>query len=132
MNQKTEVKDLIGKTLTNVEQIKVYEIIFTTDKGERYKLYHEQDCCEKVEIEDVVGKLSNLVGVPILVAEESTSQKMPDDILEKYKAHANNKFYEFTWTFYKFATIKGYVDIRWYGLSNGYYSESVDFVLIKD
>jgi hypothetical protein len=73
-----------------------------------------------VTVEDIVGDLADLVGDPILVAEEATSDQNPDGVTKKYQD-------SFTWTFYKFATRKGYVDIRWYGESNGYYSERVDF-----
>jgi len=62
------------------------------------------------------------VGSPLTLAEESTSNTNPGD-------YTPSRYQEsFTWTFYRFATIKGYVDIRWLGESNGYYSESVGFV----
>lgn len=117
-----KLKDLIGKTLTKVEVLTDDdEIVFITNEGKRYKLYHKQECGESVTIEDIVGDLSDLVGEPILVADEVINQTNPDDETKEDKDW-------FTWTFYKFATRKGYVDIRWYGESNGYYSESVDFV----
>lgn len=116
-----ELKDLLGKTLTKVEQIGDDELVFITTEGKRYRLHHEQDCCEGVSIESVVGDLSDLVGDPLLIAEESTSGVHPEGYTEKEYEES------FTWTFYKFATRKGYVDVRWLGESNGYYSESVSF-----
>ena len=115
-----ELKDLLGKTLTSVENVNDKELVFATTDGKRYKLHHDQDCCESVTIESIAGDLADLVGEPLLVAEESTSDKNPEGVTKEYQD-------SFTWTFYKFATRKGYVDVRWYGESNGYYSESVDF-----
>jgi hypothetical protein len=107
---------MIGLTMVSVENLDDAELIFTADTGLKFVLYHEQDCCESVYIESIVGDLKDLVGFPILVAEESTS-KSPLNVDSEIST---------TWTFYKFATIKGYVDVRWQGQSTGFYSESVD------
>ena len=100
------------------------EIIFRTSDGDVYRMYHEQNCCESVYIDDIAGDLQDLVGSEILMAEEVEG--------ESPAGFEHNDYESYSWTFYKFATIKGYVDIRWYGSSNGYYSEGVDFCKIGD
>lgn len=114
--------ELLGHTLSGVENLNDAELVFTLENGDKYKLYHDQDCCESVTIDDICGDLSDLVGVPLLMAEEVSSDTKPDDVPEPEYSDDSE-----TWTFYKLATIKGYVTVRWYGSSNGYYSESVDF-----
>lgn len=116
----SELKDLKGKIMLSVVNYDDEKLVFTTTENKIYELYHSQDCCESVYIESIVGDLSDLVGEPLLLVEEVTSGENPEGFTEEYQE-------SFTWTFYKFATRKGYVDVRWYGESNGYYSESVDF-----
>lgn len=113
--------DLLGKTLTRVEQIDDDRIQFETEDGKSYALYC-QDCCESVTAEDISGDLADLIGTPILLAEEATSDVPPP---------GSERGESDTWTFYKLSTIKGSVDIRWHGTSNGYYSESVDFAEVR-
>ena len=111
---------LLGKVLKSVVN-HGDEVVFETVDGERYRMYHEQDCCESVTLEDVVGDLEDLVGSEILIAEEVDGETPVD---HKFDYEPDS----YTWTFYKFATRKGYVDLRWFGQSNGYYSESVSFI----
>lgn len=122
-SEPVEVNDLIGKILSSVEHSGEC-ITFTTQDNEVYEMYHEQDCCESVYIESLEGLLEDLVGSPILMAEEINN-------LDKEPVNSFDKEGSYTWTFYKFATEKGYVTIRWYGSSNGYYSESVSFRKMK-
>lgn len=115
-----DIEQLKGLTPISVHQDDE-TFVMITKEGE-FKFHHEQDCCENVYIESIVGDINDLIGNPILFAEESTNQTDdPPDYAES-----------FTWTFYKFATIKGYVDIRWLGESNGYYSESVNLAFIPN
>jgi hypothetical protein len=111
---------LVGKTLTGIK-VTDDEVYFTCESGEQYKSYHNQDCCEQVYIESVVGDINDLLGSPLVCAEEVSSGDLPP--LDSYEE-------SYTWTFYKLDTIRGGVTIRFYGTSNGYYSESVDFIQI--
>lgn len=82
---------------------------------------HDQCCCEDVWIEDICGDIEDLIKSPILLATKSTND-MSDKI-------GNDGPDSMLWTFYKIATIKGYVNMRWVGISNGYYSEEVQTTL---
>jgi hypothetical protein len=118
-----DISVLLGRTLTAVNVADDKETItICVNDGCEYRMFHDQDCCERVSVEDVVGDLDDLIGAPILRAEERTDSEC--GAVDKYDD-------SYTWTFYELATIKGSVMIRWYGSSNGYYSESVDFRLME-
>lgn len=120
-----QFKDLKGKTIEKIiGDIGDECVEFFLTNDERYRLIYHQDCCADCSIEDICGDLDDLIGSPILLSEEIESnneQKKDND--ESY-----------TWVFYKLATIKGSVTIRWYGSSNGYYSEMATFekLITKD
>jgi hypothetical protein len=118
------IEAMIGKVMSNVEvhssavDRREDELVFTAKDGTVFTFYHAQDCCESVSIEDVCGDLRDLIGSPLIVAEEASNREGGRGGSE-------------TWTFYRFATSKGNVTVRWYGESNGYYSESVDMSIAE-
>lgn len=109
-------EDLKGRVLSKVE-VESDEIRFYLTDTHFVRMYHEQDCCENVYISDINGDVNDLVGTPLLLVEESSNNE-------------EIGWTSTTWTFYRFRTIKGDVDIRWNGSSNGYYSESVDIKIV--
>lgn len=115
-NRECDVNVLKGKTLTAINYNGSDEIQFVVSETESYLMYHSQSCCECVDVEDICGDLSDLVDSPILRSEEVSNMNEPECDAESY-----------TWTFYKFSTIRGSVTLRWLGTSNGYYGESVSF-----
>lgn len=124
------MKRILGKTLTGTDGMEKDSdmIVFHFSDGTNYQMSHDQDCCETVTVDDVVGDPDDLIGEPILLSEETTFDPgfTPKAVAEKENSES------FTWTFYRIGTIKGEVTIRWYGESNGYYSEEVSFGEIKN
>lgn len=109
-----EFSDLKGKLITDIivesaEDSDGGSIIFRSEEGD-FVLKHEQNCCEKVYLSEIVGDLTDFIGKQILDAEEAT-QKCDDN-------YTSN-----SWTFYKLRADYAYATIVFRGSSNGYYSE---------
>jgi len=130
-DERVNVSEFKGKTFVDIDVQGKDQINFKTADGEVYEMYHVSDCCESVYIEDIVGDIADLIGTPMLEAEEVVSKdENPPD---RFKADDDERDWypdgyrvdSYTWTFYKLGTIKGHVTLRWYGTSNGYYSERV-------
>lgn len=69
------ITELLGLTLTKVTVNDVKDkIYFETEEGRTFKMYHEQGCCEGVDIESIDGEIEHLVGHgPVTMAEEVSS-----------------------------------------------------------
>ena len=113
--KEVDISVLLGKTIKQIEVAQNLNrtndyIEFCCTDNTVYKMYHDQDCYE-----DISGELEHLLLSPILMAEAVVTT-------------GENGWGSFTATWYKLATVLGYVTIRWLGAYNGYYSEEVSFV----
>lgn len=94
-------------------------ILIKTDRA-TYKMFHSQDCCESVFLEEIHGDFEDLIGEIVISADESTSD------------YPEGPDYLNQWTFYTIRTNKATVTLRWLGSSNGYYSVDVSFERVSD
>jgi hypothetical protein len=121
---------LVGLTIASIDGMGKgsEEITITCEGGRRFRMWYEHDCCAGCNVEDVIGDVADLIGTPILLAEDVSNDTslVPPKGESEYAAESE------TWTFVKLATVKGYVTLRWYGASNGYYSEEPSFAEIDD
>ena len=108
-----KIPTILEKVFTLVYTLNEEVLVLENEDG-AFVFFHSQECCEHVYIADIVGDLSDLMNAPIKFYDESSSKEGDST----------------TWTFYKFGTQKGWVDVRWCGTSNGYYSEKVNIFYI--
>lgn len=128
----TDFNELVGKTIVSITGMQVgsEDVRVVCSDGTKYMMVpveRSYGCVTcRVTIEDVAGDVQDLIGNPILLAEEVSSDSTPPEPDPRDYMYCSN-----SWTFYKFATINGSVTLRWLGESNGHYSESVDFKLVS-
>lgn len=117
-----EAAELTGETLTYIDiDPENDEILLTTQSGRRIKFHHRQDCCESVRIVGTDGEWRSLIGKPLVEVKHDAVNA--DDEGSDGSA---------TRTTLTFRVDDATVISRWFGNSNGYYSERVDIEEITE
>ena len=119
MSKIEQVSDLVGHTIKEIRRTSD-ELIFILESGEACRFYHGQDCSEDVSIDDVVGDLDDLIGSPLLLAEEvaqGTSGR--DRHVGRLRQHLHMDVLQVCHQ-------QGICDRAMVWQSNGYYSERVN------
>ena len=111
-----------GKTIQEIRGCKKHsdEVTIKFTDGSCLKFYHQQDCCETVLLEDFDITPEWLIDSKIISVEERISRS------EEGVKPLNNWDESYTWSFYVIKTSSSTMVLRWYGTSNGWYSETVD------
>jgi hypothetical protein len=108
---------MVGKTIVRIDGLAEGSklVTFHCLDGSAFRMLHDQECCESVELVDVDEPASIGDG---LVRSAS---------MATFDASSVGKNDSETWTFYKIAIGWSVLCLRWCGSSNGCYSEKVSF-----
>ncbi|MGL5050328.1 MAG: DUF7448 domain-containing protein [Fusobacteriaceae bacterium] len=131
------IEYLINKTITKVEELDEQTLLrIHVKEGGYLDFVHIQDCCECVWLEDGFEELKMMEGQKVLSAynddnNDDNYDKYGDDdnydlILEEWGSSTTG-----TWTFYNISTKNTDACLRFIGVSNGNYSETVELRIKK-
>lgn len=118
---------LEGLTITKIDGLKEYseEVIFHTKEKRTFKLFHNYDCCENVLLADICGTTALTGKVLSATMKNNIGKQNVKTDLSAFDDCST------TWTFYDIQTNKGFLTLRWFGNSNGCYSEEACFIEFK-
>ena len=120
----SEEQELVGEVLTHIDVDDANNVIMlVTASGKEFRVCHHQDCCERVRIVDTLGNWKELIGKQIIGMDIHAGNAETDPDGEPVESGTDTEI--------TFRTDEHTVISRWFGESNGYYSESVDFDRIK-
>lgn len=109
-SKQVEIEDFVGLTFTKVDADGTF---YTAEK--KYDMYHSQDCCERVVLDETVGNINDI-----------TDEVITDAFTTDDGAEDDDRSYEYVeYTNFHVVSAKGTVVFRWIGSGNGYYGTGV-------